>query len=615
MCGIAGFVGSGTRDDLLRMTRCLADRGPDDEGFWEGDGVYLGHRRLSILDLEGGAQPMWSADNTRAIVFNGEIYNFAELRKELETAGQVFRTHHSDTEVLLAAYAVWGEAMVERLNGMWAFVIYDKKTRRLFGSRDRFGKKPFYYHHAPSRGLFVFSSELDSLLQHPAVPRGISPPAVRKYFAYGYVPAPLAMTEGARKLPGGHSLSLDLQTGALRVLSYWSYQPAPEEGIPLGRRIEELRELLRAAVRRRMVADVPLGIFLSGGIDSSLVAALAAEELPRGDLQTFSIGFDEASYDELPYAAEVAKVIGSRHRTDKLSLRTARSLLPEIYSRLDEPNGDSSLLPTFLLSKFTRRSVTVALGGDGGDELFAGYEPFRALRFARLYRNLAHKALHPAIIALADRLPVSHRYLSFDFALKRFVRGAAQDPALWIPSWMAGMDLEDLRECFGDRIKLEDVFSEAIEAWDSIETDDFVDKATAFFVRLYLQESVLAKVDRASMMNGLEVRAPFLDIDVVNFARRLPSSLRLRGGTGKYLLKSAARGIVPDNIINRRKKGFGVPVGAWFASGDLRIDPAAMPCPAVAERLQNEHRSGAKNHRLFLWNAWVYGEWRKNRPR
>jgi len=424
----------------------------------------------------------------------------------------------------------------------------------------------------------------------------------------------LAMTKDARKLPGGHSLSFDLQQGELKVWPYWSYQPAPEEGIPLGTRVEELRSLLRAAVRRRMVADVPLGIFLSGGIDSSLVAALAASELPRGGLQTFSIGFDEPTYDELPYAAEVAQAIGSRHLTETLGLRGARTLLPEIYSRLDEPNGDSSLLPTYLLCKFARKSVTVALGGDGGDELFAGYEPFRALRFARLYRSLVPRALHPALAAMADKMPVSHRYLSFEFALKRFLRGSAQRPPLWIPAWMAGMDWQDLRECFG-KVDPEDIFSEAIEAWEGIESDDPVERATGFFIRLYLQESVLAKVDRASMMNSLEVRAPFLDIDVVNFVRRIPSSLRLRGGTGKYLLKQAARGLVPDRIIERRKKGFGVPVGAWFASGDLRIDPAAMPCPGVAERLQAEHSSGRRNHRLFLWNAWVYGEWRKNRPR
>jgi len=613
MCGIAGFVGPGTRDDLLRMTRCLADRGPDDEGFWEGDGIHLGHRRLSILDLAGGAQPMWSADGMRAIVFNGEIFNFVELRKELEAAGQMFRTDHSDTEVLLAAHAVWGDAMVERLNGMWAFFIYDKTARRLFGSRDRFGKKPFYYHHAPARGLFAFSSELDSLLQHPEVPRSLSTAAACKYFAYGYVPAPLAMTEGSRKLPGGHSLSFDLDSGELRVWRYWEYQPAPEEGIPFETRVEELRTLVRAAVRRRMVADVPLGIFLSGGIDSSLVAALAAAELPRGELQTFSIGFDEASYDELPHAAEVAQFIGSQHRTETLNLAGARDLLPEIYARLDEPNGDSSLLPTYLLSKFTRRSVTVALGGDGGDELFAGYEPFRALRFARAYRRILPRALHPAIVALAERVPVSHRYLSADFALKRFVRGAAYQEPLWIPSWMAGMDWPDLRECFGQGLEPEEVFSEAIEAWDAIKSSDPVEKATGFFIRLYLQESVLAKVDRASMMNGLEVRAPFLDIDVVNFVRRVPANLRLHGGTTKYLLKEAARGLIPEGIIQRRKKGFGVPVGAWFASGDLRIDPSAMPCPGVAERLQNEHRAGKKNHRLFLWNAWVYGEWRKAR--
>ncbi len=612
MCGIAGFTGPGTRGDLVRMTSRLVHRGPDAEGFCESDGVFLGHRRLSILDLAGGAQPMWSADGMTCIVFNGEIYNFAELRGELEKAGRAFLTDHSDTEVLLGAYAEWGDEMVHRLNGMWAFVMHDRARKRLFASRDRFGKKPFYYHHAPARGLFAFASELTALLEHPDVPRGVCAGAVRKYFAYGYVPAPLAMTEGARKLPGGHSLALDLRSGDLRVWRYWDYQPESAHGGDPVAWCEELRALLGAAVRRRMVADVPLGVFLSGGIDSSLVAALAAKNLPPGELRTFSIGFDEASYDELPFAGRAARWIGSRHRTETLSMQGARDLLPEIFSRLDEPNGDSSLLPTYLLSKFTRREVTVALGGDGGDELFAGYEPFRVLKAAALYRGLLPRALHPAIIALADRVPVSHRYLSLDFALKRFVRGAACEPPLWIPVWMAGMDLPDWRECFGESASLEDVFSEAIEAWDGIRSEDPVEKATGFFVRLYLQESVLAKVDRASMMNSLEVRAPFLDIDLVNFSRRIPSAWRLRRGKTKYLLKRAARGLLPDDIIDRRKKGFGVPVGAWFRSGALRIAPPEMPCPIVAARMQHEHAAGRGNHRLFLWNAWVYGEWRKS---
>ena len=592
------------------MTRCLTDRGPDNEGYAANDGVFLGHRRLSILDLEGGAQPMWNAEGTIGIVFNGEIYNFAGLREELVRCGQSFRTDHSDTEVLLAAYAEWGDNMVDHLNGMWAFVIHDRQRRRLFASRDRFGKKPFYYHHAPALGLFAFASELDALLAHPDVPRGINPLAVRKYFAYGYVPAPLAMTDGARKLPGAHCLSFDLASGELRVWRYWDYQPAPEEGGSFAERCEELRGLLAAAVKRRLVADVPVGVFLSGGIDSSLVAVLAARALPAGELRTFSIGFDDPTYDELSWADEAARWIGTKHRTETLSLEGARTLLPEIYGRLDEPNGDSSLLPTYLLCQFTRREVTVALGGDGGDELFAGYEPFRALRYAALYRRFVPGLLHPAITALADRLPVSHRYLSLDFAAKRFVRGAAQIPPLWIPTWMAGMDLSDWRECFSGADP-EEVFSEAIEAWDGVQSRDEVEKATAFFVRLYMQESVLAKVDRASMMNGLEVRAPFLDINVANFARKVPSAWRLRGGTTKYLLKEAARGLLPDGIIDRKKKGFGVPVGAWFRDGALRIDPDLMPCPGIARRLQDEHRAGRRNHRLFLWNAWVYGEWTK----
>lgn len=613
MCGIAGFVGEGTLEDLERMTRCLTDRGPDAGGYGEKDGVRLGHRRLSILDLEGGAQPMWNADGSLGIVFNGEIYNFAELRLELEREGHVFLTDHSDTEVLLAAYEHWGDGMVERLNGMWAFVIHDGCRRRLFGSRDRFGKKPFYYHHAPARGIFVFASELGALLEHPSVPREICPEAVRKYFAYGYVPAPRAMTRGAWKLPGGHSLSLDLATDELRVWRYWDYQPEPDFSVRPEEWCEELRERLTAAVRRRLVADVPLGVFLSGGIDSSLVAALAAKELPAGELRTYSIGFDVPSYDELSYAAEAAKWIGTRHCTETLSLDGARALLPEIYRRLDEPNGDSSLLPTYLLSKFTRREVTVALGGDGGDELFAGYEPFRALRWAAAYRRVVPRMLHPAVTALADRLPVSHRYLSLDFAAKRFVRGAAWPPPLWIPVWMSGMDLTDFRECFGSGSDLEEVFSEAIEAWDGIKSTDPVDRASGFFVRLYLQESVLAKVDRASMMNSLEVRAPFLDIGVAELAQRIPAAWRLRGGCSKYILKEAARGLLPDRIIDRKKKGFGVPVGAWFREGALRVDPQGMPCPAVAARLQEAHAAGRANHRLFLWNAWVYGAWKSAR--
>lgn len=610
MCGIAGFVGEGDGGILRRMTDRLAHRGPDAEGFWSGDGVHLGHRRLSILDIEGGAQPMWSADGALGVVFNGEIYNFAELRTDLEKCGEVFRTDHSDTEVLLAAYRHWGAEMVHRLNGMWAFVIFDRTRKKLFASRDRFGKKPFYYHHAPARGLFVFASELTALIEHPGVPRSLSATAVRKFFAYGYVPAPMAMTDGARKLPGGHSLTLDLATGELRVWRYWEYQPEPTEVHSLDARCEELRSLLATAVRRRMVSDVPLGVFLSGGIDSSLIAALAAKEVASGELRTFSIGFDEPTYDERPFADRVARLIGSCHCVETLGMDAARDLLPEILGNLDEPNGDSSLLPTWLLCKFTRREVTVALGGDGGDELFAGYEPFRALRMAKFYRRLVPRSLHPAIVALVDRAPVSHRYLSADFALKRFVRGASQPNPLWIPTWMAGMELRDWRECFGGNESPEEIFSEAVEAWDGIRSDDPVDKATGFFIRLYMQDSVLAKVDRASMMHGLEVRAPFLDPDVVEFARRIPAKWRLRGGRGKFFLKRAARGLLPDGIIFRRKKGFGVPSGAWFASGALRIDPSLTPCPAVAERLWREHAEGRRNHRLFLWNAMVFGQWR-----
>ncbi len=617
MCGIAGFAGPGGRGDLERMTARLTHRGPDADGFRvdETDRVHLGHRRLSILDLAGGAQPMFTSDGQTGIVFNGEIYNFRELREELAAEGAVFFTDHSDTEVLLQAYRRWGEEMVGRLNGMWAFVIHDRARRRLFASRDRFGKKPFYYHHAPAAGLFAFASELTALLAHPVVPRETDPLAVRKYFAYGYVPAPLAMTCGSRKLPGGHNLRLDLPSGDLRVWRWWDFQPQPWEGPlppdPVAEWGERLRELLAAAVRRRMVADVPLGVFLSGGLDSSTVAALAARELPAGALQTFSIGFEEKTFDESAHAARMAARLGSDHAVEVLSLDRARRLLPEIYARLDEPNGDASILPTYLLSRFTRQGVTVALGGDGGDELFAGYEPFRALQAARWYRRLLPRALHPAVAAMVDRLPVGHGYMSFDFALKRFVRGAARQPPLWIPTWMQGVDAAGLAEITGAPVDPEEVFSEAIEAWDGITSPDLVDKATGFFIRLYLQDSVLAKVDRASMLNSLEVRAPFLDLGVVDFVRRLPSAWKLRGWTSKYLLKEAVRPLLPAEIIDRPKKGFGVPVGAWFRDGHL--DPVCPQAPGadLARRLLEAHRAGKADHRLLLWNHWVFGQWQK----
>lgn len=610
MCGIAGFVGRGERSDLQRMTRAIAHRGQDAEDFWidANRGIHLGHRRLSIVDLAGGGQPMWTADAKTGVVFNGEIYNHADLREELKALGCVFQTNHSDTEVLLHAYREWGDDFVNRLDGMWAFAICDLTRGRLFLSRDRFGKKPLYWFH--EQGTFAFGSELNALLAHPACPRSVSAIALKKFFAYALIPAPRSILDRVWKLPAGHNLVLDLRERAPRVSKYWDFVLEPEEPAKSDDALaDELLSLLDAAVKRRLMSDVPLGVFLSGGIDSSLVSALAARHVNAGSLRTFSIGFTEASFDELSWANKVAGLLGTNHQTEVLDLDRALEVLPEIFDKLDEPQGDGSLLPTWLLSRFTRKHVTVALGGDGGDELFAGYDPFLALRKAETYAKVVPRPLHLAIRLLANRLPVSHENISLDFKIKRTLRGLSHSPGLWNPVWLGALEPAEIGSFLGDPLPTEELYSEAIELWDACPQRDIVDRTLQYYTKIYLQDGILAKVDRASMMNSLEARAPLLDLALADFARRLPHRFKLRGGTTKFLLKHAASRVLPQEVVHRKKKGFGSPIGPWFRTGRLRVESRA---PFVAQRFA-AHRAGKTDERLFLWCQFVFEEWRKRR--
>lgn len=605
MCGIAGFVGIGTRADLVAMTSRLAHRGPDADGFHVNGRVHLGHRRLSIVDLAGGAQPMSTPDGTLTVVFNGEIYNHAALRAELSGAGHVFQTDHSDTEVLLHGWRQWGQGLVERLNGMWAFALHDASQNLLFLSRDRFGKKPLYYFSRP--GVFAFASELSALGQHPEMPRQMSELARVKFFAHALLPAPHTPFKGVWKLPAGHSMVLSGENSEPRVSRYWRYRIEPEEPVAsLEDLAEELLEKLRAATRRRLIADVPLGVFLSGGIDSSAIAAFAAPEV-TGELNTFTVGFSEPSFDESSHARFVSSHLGTRHHEETLDLAAAIDVLPAIFEQLDEPQGDASLLPTWLLCRFARRHVTVALGGDGGDELFAGYDPFRALKAASVYARLVPRPIHKALRLLAARLPVSHANMSLDFKIKRTLRGLDYGPALWNPVWLGALEPEDLRRFTGTDFSVEEIYSEAITAWESSASPDPVDRTLQFFTEIYLQDGILPKADRASMMNSLEVRSPFLDIEVADFARRLPAHYKLRGGTTKFLLKHALRDVLPPAITHRKKKGFGTPTGAWLRSG--RLSPV-LDHPFTRAASQS-HLGGRSDERLFLWCEYVWQEWQR----
>ncbi|MGA8659759.1 MAG: asparagine synthase (glutamine-hydrolyzing) [Chthoniobacterales bacterium] len=611
MCGIAGFVGNGNLQILEQMTRSLAHRGPDGEDYRQDPPVYLGHRRLAILDLEGGRQPMTTQDGRYAIVFNGEIYNHQDLRKQLEAKGHLFVTDHSDTETLLIGFAALGPAVLERLNGMWSFVVYDREEKKLFGSRDRFGKKPLYYWH---RGTgFAFASELSALMHHPGSPKSVSQFSLQKYFAYGYIPAPQTVIGGIWKLPAGHWFSFDLENGDLAVHQYWDYRNEPDPANSDADAVAEaLAEKLERAVQRRLIADVPLGVFLSGGIDSSSVAAFARRSLP--ELTTFTIGFEEPSFDESRSARQVAQALGTSHYSQTLSLEKSKELLPSIIDRLDEPMGDPSLLPTYLLCKFARQHVTVALAGDGGDELFCGYDPFKALRRAQLYSKLVPKPIHFCIRLLAGQLPVGHRNLSLDFKIKQTLKGLSFPSRLWLPVWMGPLGPQELTDLFRQSVNLEDLYAEAIQIWDSSPKLDLVSRTQQFFIKLYLQDCILTKVDRASMMNSLEARCPFLDIEVVDLVRRIPAGLKFRHGQTKWILKRAVKHILSRTVVSRPKKGFGVPVGKWFQDGSiLQLSELHHACAwyrgEFFQRKLSEHRARKADHRLYLWNAWLLNQW------
>ena len=622
MCGILGVInlerGRPADERVARaMAAAQAHRGPDDEGFYFNGPVALGMRRLAIIDVPGGHQPMANEDGSVWVVFNGEIYNFAVLRAELLGRGHQFRTH-SDTEVLVHLYEEHGDDLVTRLNGMFAFALWDERRARLLVARDRMGEKPLYFTAAP--GAFVFASELKSLLAHPGVGRRLSLRALRKYLSYEFVPSPHSMIEGVRKLRPAHRLIWE--RGGWREERYWGLSYEGEK-LRLGAEeaAEEVRGRLREAVRLRLVADVPLGVLLSGGIDSSAVAALACEEAV-GRVRTFSIAFAEPSFDESSYARAVAARLGTEHHEERFTERDMLAIVPEIPRLLDEPLGDGSLIPTFLLSRYTRRHVTVALGGDGGDELFAGYPTYVAHRLAGYYRGLPGLLRRGLIEPAVARLPVSTEKLSFDFRAKRFVRGAGLPAGTRHAVWMGSYDAAEQRRLLAPEVLAacpdEEVFDE-VRAYDGLNGADAVEPMMRLDATHYLPECVLFKVDRASMAASLEVRAPFLDHTLVEFLTRLPVGLKLRGLTTKYILKRAMRSRLPREVTDRPKKGFGMPVAKWV-KGELRplvretFSPARLRRrglfnPDYVSRLLDEHEGGRAYHRKLIWTLLMFELW------
>jgi len=611
MCGICGVAGgdpAGGRELVGRMCSALAHRGPDDEGSVHLDGVTLGMRRLSIIDLEGGHQPMPNEDSTVWAIQNGEIYNHLELRELLVAAGHSFNTQ-SDTEVLVHGYEEWGEAMVDRLNGMFAFAVLDRRRGVVLLARDRMGIKPLHY--AIDGKRLVFASELKALLRDPALRREIDPVALDQYLAYEFVPSPRSIVLGIDKLQPAHILTWSVRDGTHRIRRYWS----PELGVADGHRSldeesERLREVLRESVRKELISDVPLGVFLSGGIDSSAVAAMMTQL--GGDVKSFSVGFADRSFDESRYARQVAHHLGTEHRELTLEPDMLLGLIPKLPSLLDEPMGDASIIPTYLLSEFTRRHVKVALGGDGGDELFAGYPTLQAHRLAAYYLRAPRVLREGVVEPLVRRLPVSRGNLSFDFRAKRFVGGARYPVAERHQRWMGSFNAQERAVLLAREVPHEVEDGEAAYA-------DPLNQVLALDMRLYLENDILVKLDRASMMASLEGRVPLLNNDFVEYATHLPLNMKLRGLRSKFLLKRALRGLLPEAILNRPKKGFGIPVAHWFR-GPLkeqllsvlspeRIARKGFFDPAAVAALIGDHLDGRRDNRKQLWTLFAFELW------
>jgi len=624
MCGIAGFLDQRATYDraevLARMTRSLRHRGPDEHGVFLDAHVGLGVQRLRVVDLRTGQQPMATEDGAVRVVQNGEIYNFRELRERLGRLGQRFRTE-SDTEAIARAYAEYGDKCVDHLDGMFAFAVWDSAQQVLLLARDRMGEKPLYYYAGPS--AFVFGSELRAVLEHPAVPRELDARSLSRYLAFEYVPAPDSMLAHVAKLPPGHLLTVS-PGGKPRVARYWDVAFAPDPRPSEAEWAAELRAQLERSVSRQLVSDVPLGLFLSGGIDSSAIVATASRLTGRR-LRTFSVGFAEATFDERSHARAVARHCGTEHEEAVFTANEMVEMMEQVGGLLDEPLVDGSFLPIYALSRMARRHVTVVLSGDGGDELFCGYPTFLAERGVRMFERLPRPLVRAATWAVNRSRP-SARYGSAEFLLRQFFRGFPHPPEIRTQLLLGGLSAPEqaplLSPAVREMCRGFDPYEELTRAVAEVPGLDPIERLIYQHCKFYLADQNLATVDRASMGCSLEVRSPFLDRPLVELAGRMPSRFKLSGWTTKHILKRALRGDLPDAILDRRKQGFGVPIGAWLR-GPLkpamlerlapdRIARVGLLDAGAVSRLVAEHLEGGRDHRKILWALMMFDAWREH---
>jgi asparagine synthase (glutamine-hydrolysing) len=621
MCGIAGIVRNDgapvERELLARMNDAIRHRGPDEDGFYFSHGVGLAMRRLAIIDLKSGQQPIHNADRTAWIVFNGEIYNYLELRAKLEQLGHTFYTD-SDTEAIVHAYDQYGTDCPKHLRGMFAFAIWDERAKSLFLARDRVGKKPLLY--AQLNGQLVFGSEFTALLTHPDVSRAVDYEAIHHYLSFICVPAPLTAYQSIRKLEPGHSLLW--RNGEIKLERYWQIDFSKKIDISEAEAGERVVDLLREAVRVRLMSEVPLGAFLSGGIDSSAVVALMAQESSE-KVKTFSIGFDEQDFSELHHARRIAEHVGADHH-EFIVRPNAMEILPTLVEHYGEPFADSSAIPSYYVSRETRAYVTVALNGDGGDECFAGYERYAAMNLAQRYRNLVPGVLRDGVIAnVARALPEFHSRANPLGKAKRFVGAASLGPVQRYLRWVSAFDENAKLDLYSVGFRNQTAnFStiDIIRPWFAKANGaGIVDASLLTDTMTYLPNDLLVKMDIASMTVSLEARSPFLDHHLMEFAASLPEKLKLRRMTTKYLLKRVLKNLVPEENLTRKKMGFGVPIGHWFRGtmqpflreallSEKALSRGLFKRDKVGQLIQ-QHVEGKMDHSHRLWALLMLELW------
>lgn len=620
MCGIVGVVRNDRsdvdRDVVARMCAAIRHRGPDEDGFYFNGPVGLGMRRLSIIDLKSGQQPIHNQDRTAWIVFNGEIYNYRELREKLEKLGHAFYTN-SDTEAIVHAYDQYGADCPKHLRGMFAFAIWDERTQELFLARDRVGKKPLLY--AQVNGQFIFGSEFSALLLHPDVSREVHPEALHHYLSFMCVPAPLTAYRAIRKLEPGHSLRYS--KGEIRTERYWQPDFSRKLNLSEQEAGERTIELLRDAVKVRLMSEVPLGAFLSGGIDSSAVVALMSEESST-PVKTFSIGFEEQDFSELHHARRVAEHVGADHH-EFIVRPDALEVLPLLVEHYGEPYADSSAIPTYYVARETRKHVTVALNGDGGDESFAGYERYAAMQLAEQYRRIP-AALREVVLRRAiGAIPSSSTQRGRVKDVKRFIQSASLPKVERYLRWVSVFDAAAKHELYSESFTRQtDEASAArlLDPWFARANGaGIVDAVLLTDIMTYLPNDLLVKVDIATMANSLEARSPFLDHHVIEFAASLPAKYKLRGLTTKYLLKRVLQKLLPAENLNRRKMGFGVPIGHWlrgklqpFLRETILADAAlkrGLFKQETVKRLVEQHAGGERDYSHQLWTLLMLELW------